>query len=164
MTTFSQGPDRLTLDAVSTYGRRQGYAIRVNQFHDMPELWKKSYQRRMYRMTGISDVLSLGRAEAVARAEVAYCCGAELDLVAFGLLHEVAHCEQVHDVRFEGLGYNDATDALKWEIEVDAWHRALRIAGEQGWEVTSDMVEFAQAALASYATDGAWEELSIFVP
>jgi hypothetical protein len=84
----------------------------------------------------------------------AYCAGADKDLLALAIAHELGHCEQMTMAELSTdhrlMGTPTAWERC-WHQEVDAWHRGLRIFGELGRRVTRRHADYAENCLDTYA-------------
>jgi hypothetical protein len=72
--------------------------------------------------------------------------------LALMLAHEIGHWEQVHQ-GFYRFAYHPGT---RVDVECDAWHRALRRFGDNGWEVSPAMRRKAQDCLMTYVKADGW--------
>ena len=136
------------LERVAQEGSRRGHAVRIHRLSAMPEHWQGSYVRRTF---GVYGRQSPDVDHRMSRCEVALVPSADETLAALALAHEIGHGDQdtLEGYQF-GLGYDRRKPRRMALIEQDAWHRALVLWGELGFELTPELASFVLACLFSY--------------
>jgi hypothetical protein len=140
------------------YALERKWQVRHIVLDSLPDHQKGSGIAEEYRVWGVA---SLVPGTQYPRAEVASLDGAKVDYILAALLHEMGHCEQMDDYggdRWEWLTVRPESptprmpDWYQME-EADAWHRAMRMAGEMGIYWTEDMDFFALDCAFTYGPE-----------
>ena len=137
-------PEHTGLASLMDYAHGEGWTVRVRELSRKPKHWTGPVSKR-WNLYGHADKGYSGQPH----AEAAYVTGADLDMVAIALAHELGHCEGFAETRWD-YPTNKELDALEG-VEQDAWHRGLRIAGECGIEISREGYLLAALALDSHA-------------
>lgn len=149
------------LRSVVNYGASRGFHVRTHTLAAAPSVWPK-WARRL----GVSGRADLLKSRAfIPRAEVAYTPDADPLLVAWCLLHEIGHCEQAADLGDKGAIGEDAVaykcnPLHKWEVECDAWARAIVMGDALGVPMTAEVADSILALLSSYMNDAEVAEVT----
>lgn len=138
------------LEKPLNYGIDRGWRVHIHKMNTRPKYRTDDFVHTF----GVWGFCSLEPSTKIPRAEIGVLPYAKEDHATIALLHELGHCEQYSLLPIgRPLGYNKALWPERiTDIEEDAWHRGLRIAGELGIHLTVPMKELIHASFNSYFT------------